>query len=516
MTPPSSPPRRPWLLGTGLAVSAMALVKLLVHLHAAHRYGYFVDELYLLACGQHLDWGYVDHPPLAPLIAQAIRVTLGDSLMAIRLLPALAGAGTVLLAGAMARELGGGRRAQALAALCALLAPGSLAMDHYFSMNAFEPLFWMGCAYLAIRIVRTGNGKLWLWFGSLAGLGLENKHSMLIFGFGVALGLVFTRERRWLRSPWLWAGAGIAFLLFLPNLWWNIRHHFPFLELQANIRRNGRDVALPPLKFLAQEALAMLPLSVPVWLAGLWFFFFHRQGKPYRLLGWAVLATAAIIMAMNPRIYYLFPAFPLLFAGGAVAWEGWLDAPRVRWAIPVYAALTILMGTLLAPMAIPLLPPETYIRYAAAIHLQQPRIENHRLGPLPQIFADQFGWEEMAATVAGVYNALPPETRRQTAIFAQIYGQAGAIDLFGPKYGLPPAISAHQSYFLWGPRGYTGDSMIVMDDRQERLEELFREVKKVAHVSHPYSMPYNHFDVFYCQGIRMPIGDLWPKIKRWN
>jgi 4-amino-4-deoxy-L-arabinose transferase-like glycosyltransferase len=494
----------------------MALVKLLVHLHAAHRYGYFVDELYLLACGQHLDWGYVDHPPLAPLIAQAIRVTLGDSLMAIRLLPALAGAGTVLLAGAMARELGGGRRAQALAALCALLAPGSLAMDHYFSMNAFEPLFWMGCAYLAIRIVRTGNGKLWLWFGSLAGLGLENKHSMLIFGFGVALGLVFTRERRWLRSPWLWAGAGIAFLLFLPNLWWNIRHHFPFLELQANIRRNGRDVALPPLKFLAQEALAMLPLSVPVWLAGLWFFFFHRQGKPYRLLGWAVLATAAIIMAMNPRIYYLFPAFPLLFAGGAVAWEGWLDAPRVRWAIPVYAALTILMGTLLAPMAIPLLPPETYIRYAAAIHLQQPRIENHRLGPLPQIFADQFGWEEMAATVAGVYNALPPETRRQTAIFAQIYGQAGAIDLFGPKYGLPPAISAHQSYFLWGPRGYTGDSMIVMDDRQERLEELFREVKKVAHVSHPYSMPYNHFDVFYCQGIRMPIGDLWPKIKRWN
>ena len=272
MAPSPSPPHRPWLLGTGLAVSIIALVKLLVLLYAARHYGYFVDELYLLACGQHLDWGYVDQPPLSPLIVQVIRLTLGDSLVAIRLLPALAGAGTVLLSGAMARELGGGRRAQILAALCALLAPGSLFMEHYFSMNAFEPLFWMGCAYLAIRIVRTGNGKLWLWFGALAGLGLENKHSMLIFGFGVALGLVLTRERRWLRSPWLWAGGAIAFLLFLPNLWWNIQHRFPFVELQRNIHRSGRDVALSPLAFLGEETLAMLPLALPVWLAAFGFF----------------------------------------------------------------------------------------------------------------------------------------------------------------------------------------------------------------------------------------------------
>ncbi|HMD71996.1 MAG TPA: glycosyltransferase family 39 protein [Bryobacteraceae bacterium] len=497
-------------------MSVIALAKLLVHLYAGRHYGYFVDELYYLACAQHLDWGYVDQPPLIALVAKAVRLTLGDSLSAIRLLPALAGAATVLLTGAIARELGGGRRAQALAALCVLLAPGVLAFDHFLTMNAFEPLFWMGCAYLAIRIVRTGNGKLWLWFGALAGLGLENKHSMLIFGFGVALGLVFTRERRWLRSPWLWAGGAIALLVFLPNLWWNIQHHFPFVELQRNIHRSGRDVSLSPVAFLAQETLAMLPLSLPVWLAGLWFFLFHREGKPFRLLGWAWLAAAGIIMGMNPRVYYLFPAFPLLFAGGAVLWERWLRAPRVRWVGPAYAALMILMAALLAPTLIPLLPPDTYIRYAAATHLQQPRIETHKLGPLPQLFADQFGWEEMAATVASVYDNLPPDIRPKTAIFAQTYGQAGAIDLFGPKYGLPPAISAHQSYFLWGPRGYTGESMIVMDDRQERLEELFREVKKVAHVSHPYSMPYNHFDVFYCQGIRMPIGDLWPRIKKWD
>jgi hypothetical protein len=496
-------------------VSIIALIKLLVHLYAGRHYGFFIDELYYLAGAQHLDWGYVDQPPLIALVAKVVRVTLGDSLPAIRLLPALAGAALVLLTGAIARELGGCQRAQALAALCALLAPGSLALDHLLTMNAFEPLFWMGCAYLVIRIVRTGNGKLWLWFGALAGVGLENKHSMLIFGFGVALGLVLTRERRWLRSPWLWGGAAIAFLLFLPNLWWNIQHHFPFVELQRNIRRSGRDVALSPLAFLGQETLAMLPLALPVWLGGLWFFFFHREGKPFRLLGWAWLTTAAVIVTMSPRIYYLFPAFPLLFAGGAVLWERWLEAPRVRWVGPVYATLMILMGVLLAPTLIPLLPPETYIRNAEATHLQQPRIENHRLGPLPQLFADQFGWDEMAA-VAGAYNALPPDIRPRTAIFGQNYGQAGAIDLFGPKYGLPPAISAHQSYFLWGPRGFTGDSMIIMDDRRERLEQLFREVKKVARVSHPYSMPYQHFDVYYCQGIGMPIGELWPKIKNWD
>jgi hypothetical protein len=497
-------------------VSIIALVKLVVHLYAGRQYGYFVDELYYLACAQHLDWGYVDQPPLIAIVAKAVRLTLGDSLPAIRLLPAIAGAATVVLTGALARELGGGRLAQALAALCELLAPGVLAFNHFFTMNAFEPLFWMGCAYLVIRIVRTGNGKLWLWFGALAGLGLENKHSMLIFGSGVVLGLVLTRERRWLRSPWLWAGGAIAFLLFLPNLWWNIQHRFPFVELQRNIHRSGRDVALSPLAFLGEETLAMLPLALPVWLAGLWYLLLDREGKQFRLLGWASLATAGIIMAMNPRVYYLFPAFPLLFAGGAVLWERWLRAPRVRWVGPVYAALMTLMGALLAPTLIPLLPPETYIRYAEATHLQQPRIERHKLGPLPQLFADQFGWEEMAATVAGVYNALPPDIRPKTAVFGQNYGQAGAIDFFGPKYGLPPAISAHQSYFLWGPRGYTGESTIILDDRQKRLEELFRDVRKVARVSHPYSMPYQHFDVFYCQGIKIPLRELWPAIKNWD
>src|SRR5258708_5601377 len=255
-----------------LALAATAVIlclsacKLLVHLYAGRHYGYFVDELYYLACSRHLDWGYVDQPPLIALITWIARLIFGDSLPAIRLLPALAGAAEVFLAGLIARELGGNRFAQGLAATAVLAAPGILATDNLLSMNAFEPLFWVGCAWLVVRILKTGNQRLWVWFGILAGFGLENKYSMLIFGAGLIFGLLATPQRRVLASGWLWLGGAIAFFIFLPNLLWNLKHHFPFLELQTNIRHSGRDVALGPLAFFGQEALAMHPLAVPLWL----------------------------------------------------------------------------------------------------------------------------------------------------------------------------------------------------------------------------------------------------------
>jgi len=383
-------------------------------------------------------------------------------------------------------------------------------------MNAFEPLFWMGCAYLLIRIIKTGNPKLWIWFGMLAGVGLENKYSMLIFGAGMVVGLVLTPQRRALSSRWLWIGGALAFLMFLPNLLWNIQHHFPFLELQANIHRSGRDVPLGPLAFFAQETLTLLPLTLPIWLAGLWFYFFSKLGKPFRALGWAWVFTAAVIVKLSPRIYYLYPAFPVLLAAGSVTWESWLDRPRYQWLKLVYPALMVAFGALFAPFAVPVLPPDLYIRYTKALHLQPPKIWTYKLGPLPQLYADQFGWEEMTATVARVYNSLPPEVRAKTAIFGRNYGQAGAIDLFGPKYGLPPAISGHQNYFYWGPRDYTGESMIVMQGQQQDLERRFASVERVASVYHPYSMPYEHFDVFYCRGLKQPLKEIWPQVKNWD
>jgi hypothetical protein len=504
--------------GRGAVATLLAIIalKIAAHIYGLTHYGYFTDELYYLACGRHLDWGYVDQPPLIALIVRLVQATIGQSLFAIRLLPLFAGIGEIVLVWAIARELGGNPFARALAAIATLAAPGVLAADGIMTMNAFEPLFWMGCAYIAVRMIKTGNKKLWVWFGVISGFGLENKYSMLIFGAGLVAGLLLSSERRLLVSPWLLAGGAIAFAIFLPNLIWNLQHHFPFLELQANIRASGRDVSLGPTAFFTQETLLMNPLILPVWLGGLWFFFLTSAGKQFRALGWAWIFTAVVVVTMSPRVYYLFPAFPLLFAGGAVLWERLFAGPRLAWLKFAYPALILLTGAILAPLAIPELSPEAYIRYTKALGFGQPRIENHRLGPLPQIFADQFGWENMAATVAGFYNTLPLDVRSRTAIFGQNYGQAGAIDLFGPKYGLPPAISGHQSYFLWGPRGYTGDSMIVLDDNIGTLTKLFSSVQKVARVEHPYSMPYQQFDVFYCRGPFHPLAEFWPRVKSWD
>jgi hypothetical protein len=497
-------------------VLCISACKLLVHLYAGRHYGYFVDELYYLACSRHLDWGYVDQPPLIAVITWLMRSLLGDSLPALRFLPAVAGAAMVALTALIAREMGGKRFAQGMAALAVLVAPGFLALDSLLTMNAFEPLFWLGCTYLLIRIIKTGNTKLWIWFGILSGFGLENKYSMLIFGAGIVLGLLLTGERRKLASRWLWVGGALALLIFLPNLVWNIHRHFPFLVAQANIQRSGRDVPLKPLAFFAQEILTLLPLTLPIWLAGLWFYFFSKPGRPFRVLGWAWIFTAAVIVTLSPRIYYLYPAFPVLFAGGSVMWETWLDQPRYRWPKLAYAGLMVVLGAVYSPLSVPLLAPESYIRYTRALHLQPPRIETHRLGPLPQLYADQFGWEEMTAAVARVYNSLPPEVRAKTAIFGQNYGQAGAIDLFGPKYGLPPAISGYMNYFYWGPRDYTGESMIVMQGQQKDLERYYTSVEKVASVYHPYSMPYEHFDIFYCRGLKWPLKEIWPKVRNWG
>jgi 4-amino-4-deoxy-L-arabinose transferase-like glycosyltransferase len=297
--------KRP-LFSAAIVVSCIVACKFLVHLYAGRHYGYFIDELCYLACSRHLDWGYVDQPPLIALIAWVVRFLLGQSLLAIRFFPAVAGAAEVALTALIARELGGGRFAQALSAICVLVAPAILGGDSLLTMNAFEPLFWMGCAYLVVRIIKTGNQRLWMCFGVIAGVGVENKYSMAMFAAGIFLGLLLASEWWWLANRWVWIGGAIAFLIFVPNLWWNIRHHFPFLELQANIQRSGRNVPLGLLKFLAEEILTLHPLALPIWLGGLWFFFCTKAGKPFRAFGWAWVFSA-VINLFGPK-YGLPPA----------------------------------------------------------------------------------------------------------------------------------------------------------------------------------------------------------------
>jgi hypothetical protein len=505
-----------WYAGGMAIVAAIALVKVAIHLYADRFYGYFVDELYFIACSKHLAAGYVDQPPLIAFIVRFERILLGDSLQAIRFLPALAGGAKVILAGWMARELGGKRFAQGMAALATLMCTGYFAFDHYVSMNAFEPLFWMGAAAIVIRIVKTGNQKLWLWVGVIAGFGLENKHSMLFFGFGLVIGLLLSEHRTMLLKPWIWAGTVIALLIFLPNLIWNIDHHWPFFELMNNIRKSGRNVQLTYLQFLRQQIELVMQANAVLWIGGLAWLLFSRNGKPYRLLATTYLVILGCMLKLDGRTYYMLPAYPMLFAAGGVALEAWLSWRWLRWLKPVYVAAVIVVGATGAPLAVPILPAPLFIRYMNAMHLAPPRIENHKMGPLPQFYADMYGWEEMTEVVAKAYNALPSEERAQTAVFGGNFGQAGAIDLFGKKYGLPDAIGSHQNYWFWGPRQYSGQSVIVMGAEPSQLEPFWNEVIPVGHVYHPYAMPYEEFEVYHCRGIKMPMNELWPKIKNWR
>ncbi|HXJ96143.1 MAG TPA: glycosyltransferase family 39 protein [Terriglobia bacterium] len=488
----------------------VAAVKLLVHLLTASRYGFFRNELYFLACADHLAWGYVDQPPLIAFITWFARHAFGDSLLGLRLLPAVAGAALVWLTGKITREMGGGRFAQALAAVAVLVAPSYMILQHWMTMNAFEPLMWMGCAWCVIRIINTGEPRYWVVFGLLAGVSMENKYTIAFFAAAIVIGLAASRERRFLMSRWIWTGGAIALLIFAPNLVWLVRHNFPFLELMSNIRRLGGAPSLAdPFAFISDQITIMNQGLLPLWAAGLAWLLLSRAGNRYRVLGWAYVMLLILFITLDGKDYYLAPAYPVLFAGGAVAFE---EVTRVRWAWSreAYFALVLLSGALVAPRAAPILPVDTYIRYSS------PRgaVPGAPGYALPLYFADEFGWEEMTREVAKVYNGLPAAQRSDTAILAGNFGEAGAIDFFGAKYGLPKAICNHQSYWLWGPRNYSGKTVIMLGDVLE--ESSFTSVELAGRVDNPYSRPIEHFDIFLCRGLRVPLKDLWPKLKHWS
>jgi len=512
-----NPGESPFIAGPALVAYVSAL-ELALHLPNPGGYGLFTDELYFLACGEHLSWGYVDMPPLTALQAWIVRHFLGDSMLAIRLIPALAGVGLVLLTGAIVRQLGGGRFAQALAAVAVLIAPFYLAVDSYLSMNSVEPLLWTGCVLILIRMIKTGDTRLWLWFGVIAGIGLENKDTMAMFGFALIVGLLMTPERRLMNSRWFLIGGMMAMLIFLPNLIWMVQHHFPHLEMLANIKRNRRNVALSPLGFFGQQVLGMQPVALPIWICGLWAFLFSAQGKPFRALGLAYVLAFLTLLLMEGRFYYLAPAYPMLLAGGTVAIERWLTSPRLRWMRPAYLGLLAVTGGITALVVLPLLPPKTYILYTHFIGISEPKFEHRQASALPQLLADRFGWPEMATAVAKVYNSLPPDERARTAIFGQNYGEAGAIDFYGPKLGLPKAISGHVNYWYWGPRDYTGETMIVLGDTPpEQLEQYYARVEARGSVGHPYAMASEHFTIYFCSEPKDgTLTQLWPKLKNWN
>lgn len=494
-----------------------ALAKLLLQLFTTGGYGLNGDELYYLACSEHLDWGYVDHPPLSIFLLWLQRAFLGDSHLAIRFLPAVAGAATVLMTGLLARHLGAGRFGQFLAGLCALLAPLYLALHHIFSMNAFDTLFWVTALYLIARILDDGPTHLWLWLGVVIGFGLQNKISLLFLGAGLAAGLALTGKRRLLLEPRAWLGGLIAFLIFLPHILWQIAEGWPTLEFMHNAQTH-KMLALPLPDFLKEQLLLMGPLLGPVWVVGLVVLFAHRSLRQYRTLGWCYLALFAFYVLQKGKPYYLGTMYPVLFAAGAFALEQWA---RRAWARTTLSAV-LAVGTLATlPLALPVLPVDTYIRYSEALGLRPSSGERFDEGALPSFYANMFGWQKLTAVVDSVYRSLPPEEQARCAIVGQNYMQAGAVDFYGREYGLPQAMAPHNSYWLWGRDrlaaqgpGRQPISFIIIGDEEKNLRQVFEEVELRARFDDDYIQPiHRNKPVYVARRPKVPLLELWTRAR---
>jgi 4-amino-4-deoxy-L-arabinose transferase-like glycosyltransferase len=408
-------------------VFATALAVVGLQLATGWRYGLFRDEFYYLACANHLDWGYVDHPPLSIVLLAGVRGLLGDSLPAVRLVPALLFGLLVWLAARLARELGGGRFAQSLAALAVAIAPEYLALTGFYSMNAFDLVFWAVAALLVARLVRTDDVRLWRPLGLVIGVGLLNKISMLFFAFGLAVAVLATPLRRHLARRELWEGVLLALVCLSPYVLWELRHDWATLEFMRNVARY-KNVALSPLSFATAQIREVHPLNAPLWLLGLAWLLFGPTGRRFRALGIVFVATFAVLAVQHSKPYYLGPAFPMLLAAGAVVVEGVTEARPWRWVRPALLFLLATGGAVTAPLAIPVLPVETLIAYQRALGVTPTAGENNRLGPLGQHFADRFGWQELTSEVARIYAALSAEERMRAKIVTRNYGEAGAID----------------------------------------------------------------------------------------
>ena len=458
--------------------AAFAGFALLLHLGTSWRYGYFRDELYFIACSKHLAWGYVDQPPLVA-VAAWLSAPTGYHLVALRALPMLCAAGTVVLTIALVRRLGGGRFAQASAAVAVLLLPAYLLLGNVLTTTSFEPFTWTLAVYAVVRMVRAPEREAvrwWLTFAVAIVFGSYGKYSIALLAAALLAGLLTTPQRRVLRSPWPLVASAFVVVAMMPNLLWQAAHGWPFLQVlrgdaahrpgfQSGLVLEFTDLLRNAGAFLIEQVVYTNVFAAPLWLAGLIAPFRVPTLRDLRFLpiAYIIVVVAAVVLAAKG--YYVIGIYASLIAVGAVALER-----TTAWISAALLAAIAVTGVAFAPFSIPLLPPGGLIAYSQALGLTGRDGKHPHL--IQPIFAEEFGWERLARDVAGVYSALTPSTRAVTAIYADTYGDAGALDFYGPRYGLPPAISSQNSYYLWGTRGYDGRTLIPAESLRRFVASL--------------------------------------------
>jgi 4-amino-4-deoxy-L-arabinose transferase-like glycosyltransferase len=488
----------------------LALVNFVMHVLLNDRYGFHRDELPLLEDARHLAWGYVAYPPVTPFLMRVGLELFGTSLVGVRMLAAVAASLVIVLAGLMARELGGSRFAQIGAAVAVAIAPMVIHMGGRLDYVGFDLLWWVSAAYFLIRLLKSDDPRWWLAVGAVVGLGLMTKYTMSFFVAGIVGGVLLTGARRFLTGRWLWAGAALALLIVLPNLIWQAQHDFVSLDFLSSI--HDRDVEIGRTEdFLPEQLIVGANIfTLPFWVAGLYFYFFKAEGKRYRPLGWMYVIPLVLFIVTQGRSYYLAPAYPMLVVAGVVTWGRWLAA-RPAWQARVFQGITwaslaaggVIFGAILLPVA------------SINSDLWDTASDIH------DNFVEQIGWPELAQTVADIYNALPAEEQARTGILTANYGEAGAVNLYGPAHGLPTAISGVNSYWLRGYGDPPPETVIVLgySNSSYLTVQLFKTCELAGRVTNPYGVENEetgHPNIYVCRGLRKPWDELWKDMQHFG
>ena len=483
-------------------VLAIAAGLVALEMAVAARYGFHRDELYFLASARHLAWGYVDQPPLAPAVARLASDLFGASVVGLRVFPALAGGAAVVFTGLMARELGGGRNAQVLAALAAATSPQVLAACHLLSTTAFDLFFWSAITLLVVRLLRTGEVRLWLAVGAVAGVGLMNKFNVAFLLVGLAGGLLLGGRGRALRSVWLWAGVGLAIALWSPNLIWNAQHDWAAVAMLHSLHQENSTVGAS-LAFVPSQLIVVGPVLVVLLFGGLRYLLRHQFARP---LGLAYLVLLVLFTVTGAKSYYLAGLYFVLFAAGGSWAEGRLATRRPPRGIRGWVALMTVGGVVALPLALPVLPMSALAKGPWE-------------GNINKDLSATVGWESLVDQIAKVSATLPAAQRAHLVIFTGDYGAAGAVDLYGRHDGLPHAISGHNSYWWWGPEGArNGATTIAVNLSQQYLRTIFTQVIPAGSVATPDAVwsEERGDPISVCRGQKLTWAEAWPDAKHYG
>jgi hypothetical protein len=495
-----------------LLTFALARVVIVLASMLQKDFGLFRDEFYYLACADRPAFGYVDHPPFSIWVLTVWRMIAGDSLFSLRLISGLLGAGIVFTTGLLTLQLGGSRRAQALACLIALLAPVQLGVGGFFSMNVIEYLIVAVLAWLLVRILQGEDRRLWIAFGVVLGIGVMNKHTLGLLAFFMLAGLILTPGRSEFRRKEFWLGMACAALIVFPNAVWQVAHHFLSGEFYGRAAAL-KNIPTPVDKVLFDQILGSNPIAAPVWGTGLIWLLLGRDRHAYRGLGIAyLLMLAMMIAARSSRIDRIASYVPVLAAAGAVAWDRFFAARGVAWVLSVAMIGVALTSALLAPLAMPVLTPESTSKLMKRLGIEM-TFEQGIRAELPQTLADRCGWRELADSVAVVYARLPEGERAKTVLAGENYGETGALEYYGPERGLPRVISGHNSYWFWGP-GEAAEVYIIVGNPRSRLEQIFEDVQEGARTSSGWQMSYErNAPIWVCRKPKVSLLDVWPEVK---